>query len=45
MDSNTFPKLIEEMEKSIKDLCENLLTLNDLTDNQQQILNFFTENF
>jgi len=45
MKSNISPELLWEMEDALKILCENFLTLDNLTDQQNQILSFFTERF
>ena len=45
MDSNISSEILWEMEDALKNLCENFLTLDNLTDNQNQILSFFTERF
>lgn len=41
MDSNTSPELLQEFESTLKDLCEKLLKLNELENNQEQILDYF----
>ena len=45
MDSNISPELLQELESSIKNLCENILNLDKITWNQQKILDYFKDKF
>lgn len=45
MDSNISPELLQELKSALKDLCENLLNLDELTNNQEKILIYFLNKF
>ena len=38
-------ELVQQMESVLKTVCESLLKLDELTANQEQILNYFLKNF
>ena len=44
MNSNTSPELIQEFESSLKNFCENILNSDEITENQQKILDYFIKN-
>ena len=45
MNSGTSPELKQEMENALNNLCENFLLQPELSDNQQNIINYFLNNF
>lgn len=45
MNNDISPELLQEMESSLKDLCENFLQENKLSENQQKIVNYFLDKF
>lgn len=45
MNSNSSPELLQELENTLKDLCDKILSQTEISENQQKILDYFLDKF
>lgn len=45
MNSSSSPELLQELENTLKDLCDKILSQTEISENQQKILDYFLDKF